>query len=99
MLTDMLNEYPKLSKYFDMNNSEIDSFLTNFAPKNTNNMNYSKLNSNKAKIPVSNDLKKLQFYVIITRPRTLLLFYEDKNNVLDDFSFLNRIIKWYNKIF
>ena len=60
MLTDMnfLNEYQKLSKYFDMNNSPIDAFLTNFAPKNTNNMNYSKINSNKAKIPVSDDLKK-----------------------------------------
>ena len=60
MITDMnfLNEYPKLAKYFDMNNSEIDAFLTNFAPKNTNNMNYSKMNSNKVKIPVSEDLKK-----------------------------------------
>ena len=60
MLTDMnfLLEYPKLTKYFDMNNSEIDAFLTNFSPKNTNNMNYSKITSNKAKVPVSEDLKK-----------------------------------------
>ena len=47
----------KLSKYFDMTN-DIDAFLTNFAPRNTNNYSYSKLNSNKVKIPVSDDLKK-----------------------------------------
>ena len=60
MKTDMdfLNEYPKLSKYFDMNNSEIDAFLTNFSPRNTSNYSYSKINSNKVKIPINEDLKK-----------------------------------------
>ena len=55
---DFLKNIPKLSKYFDMNNSEIDAFLTNFAPKNRSNLSYSKINNNKAKIPVSDDLKK-----------------------------------------
>ena len=41
-----------------MNNGEIDAFLTNFEPKPSNNLNYIKFNSNKAKIPVSEDLKK-----------------------------------------
>ena len=50
-----LNEYPKLSKYFDMYNSDIDAFLTNFSP---NTYNYSKINNNKVKIPVSDDVKK-----------------------------------------
>ena len=53
-----LNDYPQLSQYFDMNNSEIDAFLTNFAPNNSNNTSYSKINSNKVKIPVSDELKK-----------------------------------------
>ena len=44
MINDMafLKDYPQLSKFFDMNNSEIDTFLTNFAPKNSSNANYSK---------------------------------------------------------
>ena len=54
---DFLNE-PNLQKYFDMNNSEIDAFLTNFAPRNNININYSKINSGKAKIPVTDDLYK-----------------------------------------
>ena len=60
MRTDMnfLNEYPKLSKYFDMNNSEIDAFLTNFSPNSNRNFSYSKINSNKVKIPVNDDLKR-----------------------------------------
>ena len=61
MRTDMnfLNESPKLSKYFDMNNTEIDAFLTNFSPRSTNNYSYSKINSNKVKIPINDDLKKI----------------------------------------
>ena len=53
-----LNEIPQLSKYFYMNDTEIDPFLTNFAPKNITNKNYSKFNSSKVKIPVSENMKK-----------------------------------------
>ena len=52
-----LNEYYKLSNFFDMHNSDIDAFLTNFSPNNKNN-NISKFNNNKVKIPVSEDLQK-----------------------------------------
>ena len=53
-----LNDFPQLSKYFDMNYTEIDPFLTNFAPKSSSNYNYSRINSHKVKIPVSDDLHK-----------------------------------------
>ena len=50
-----LKNYPGLQKYFDMNNSEIDAFLTNFSPNQ--NMNYSRINNNKAKVFVSDELQ------------------------------------------
>ena len=54
---DFLKDYPQLKQYFDMNNSEIDAFLTNFSPGIRTNANYSKLNYNKVKISVSEELK------------------------------------------
>ena len=53
-----LKECQGLQKYFIMNNGEIDAFLTNFAPRTNSNESYSKINSNKAKIPVSEELNK-----------------------------------------
>ena len=53
-----LKDYRILEKYFAMNNGEIDAFLTNFAPKKNSNEIYSKINKNKVKIPVSDDLNK-----------------------------------------
>ena len=53
-----LKEYQILQKYFIVNNGEIDAFLTNFSPKNNSNENYSKINSNKVRIPVSDELNK-----------------------------------------
>jgi uncharacterized protein YlxW (UPF0749 family) len=53
-----LKECQGLQKYFVMNNGEIDAFLTNFAPRTNSNESYSKINSNKAKIPVSEELNK-----------------------------------------
>ena len=55
---EFLKDDKYMKRYFDMNNGEIDAFLTNFEPKPSNNLNYIKFNSNKAKIPVSEDLKK-----------------------------------------
>ena len=72
-----LGESPKLAKYFDMNNYEIDAFLTNFSPSKAKNQAYSKLNNNKVKIPVSEDLKKA-----INQCRYILLqetFFENIN--------------------
>ena len=59
MKTDMdfLKHSKHMKKYFDMNNGEIDAFLTNFDSRPSNNLNYIKFNSNKAKIPVSQDVK------------------------------------------
>ena len=59
MKTDMdfLKQSKHMKKYFDMNNGEIDAFLTNFDSRPSNNLNYIKFNSNKAKIPVSQDVK------------------------------------------
>ena len=53
-----LKECQGLQKYFVMNNGEIDAFLTNFAPRSNSNESYSKINSNKVKIPVSEELNK-----------------------------------------
>lgn len=53
-----LKEYQILKKYFIVNNGVIDDFLTNFSPKNNSNENYSKINSNKVRIPVSDELNK-----------------------------------------
>ena len=47
-----------LEKYFVMNNGEIDAFLTNFAPRTNCNEIYSKINSYKEKISVSEELNK-----------------------------------------
>ena len=55
---DFLKQYKGMHKYFDMNNGDIDAFLTNFDSKPSNNLNYSKYISNKAKIPVSEQMKK-----------------------------------------
>ena len=74
-----LNDCPQLSKYFDMNNSEIDTFLTNFSPRNSSNANYSKMNSNKVKIPVSEDLKR-----VITQCRYYLMQENLFNNMRFD---------------
>ena len=77
-----LNEYPKLSKYFDMQNSDIDAFLTNFAP---NNNNYSKINNNKVKIPVSDDLKK-----VIEQCRYILIHETLLNNLKSNIEIINK---------
>ena len=53
-----LNDYPQLSQYFELNNSKIDPFLTNFASKNNSNINFDKINGSKVKIPMSEDLEK-----------------------------------------
>ena len=55
---DFLKQYKQLSKYFDMNNGEIDAFLTNFDSKPTNNIKYAKYINNKAKITVSEEMRK-----------------------------------------
>ena len=59
MKTDMdfLKNYPVMNKYFNMNNGMLDAFLTNFSPKPCDHPNYIKLNANKAKVPVSEELK------------------------------------------
>ena len=65
---EFFNDFPQLSKYFDINFSEIDPFLTNFETKSSNNMSYSKMNSHKIKISVSDDLLK-----VISQCRYILL--------------------------
>ena len=59
MKTDMnfLKSSKIMKKYFDMNNGEIDAFLTNFDSQPSNNLNYINYNSNKAKVPVSKEFK------------------------------------------
>ena len=79
---DFLKTDKYMKRYFDMNNGEIDAFLTNFESQPSNNMNYIKFNSNKAKIPVSEDLKKA-----IIKCRYILfqesIFDKMKNNVTE----------------
>ena len=53
-----LKQYKQMHKYFDMNNDEIDAFLTNFDSKPNNNAKYAKYISNKAKITVSDEMQK-----------------------------------------
>ena len=77
-----LNEFPQLSKYFDMNNSEIDPFLTNFSP---NSNNYSKINNNKVKIPVSDDLKK-----VIEQCRYILIHETFLSNLKSNIEIINK---------
>ena len=55
---DFLKQYKQMHKYFDMNNGEIDAFLTNFDSKPSNNIKYTKYLSNKAKITVSEEMQK-----------------------------------------
>ena len=55
---DFLKQYKQMHKYFDMNNGEIDAFLTNFDSKPLNNIKYNKYISNKAKITVSEEMQK-----------------------------------------
>ena len=43
---DFLKQYKQMHKYFDMNNGEIDAFLTNFDSKPSNNIKYTKYLSN-----------------------------------------------------
>ena len=97
MKNDMLflNEYPQLSKYFDINFNEIDAFLTNFAPKSSNNFNYSKINSHKAKIPVSDDLLKViyqcRYFLLQEGFFNDMKLLSDNNAVTDNYTY-NQII-------
>ena len=97
MKNDMLflNEYPQLSKYFDMNYNEIDAFLTNFAPKSSNNFNYSKINSHKVKIPVSDDLLKViyqcRYFLLQEGFFNDMKLLSDNNAVTDNYAY-NQII-------
>jgi len=82
-----LKECQRLQKYFIMNNGEIDAFLTNFAPRSNSNESYSKINSNKAKIPVSEELNKF-----INQCRYILIQESFFDNIRDggsqiDFNF------------
>ena len=97
MKNDMLflNEYPQLSNYFDMSFNEIDAFLTNFAPKSSNNFNYSKINSHKAKIPVSDDLLKViyqcRYFLLQEGFFNNMKLLSDNNAVTDNYAY-NQII-------
>ena len=94
MKTDMdfLKQSKHMKKYFDMNNGEIDAFLTNFDSRPSNNLNYIKFNSNKAKIPVSQDVKNS-----IMKCRYILLQEEifdkmknggfDRDNSINDYTY------------
>ena len=86
-----LNDYHELSKYFDMYNSDVDAFLTNFAPKNNN---YSIINNNKVKIPVSENLKK-----VIEQCRYILIQETFLNNLKNNIKIINNnqnILNNYN---
>lgn len=75
---DFLKECKGLQKYFVMNNGEIDAFLTNFAPRTNSNESYSKINSNKVKIPVSDELNKF-----INQCRYILIQESFFENIMD----------------
>ena len=69
---DFLKQYKLMYKYFDMNNGEIDAFLTNFDSKPSKNINYEKYVKNKARIPITDD--KLKEDIIECR---YILYKED----------------------
>ena len=92
---DFLKRSKHMKKYFDMNNGEIDAFLTNFDPKPSTNLNYLRFNSNKAKVPVSEEVKKS-----IMRCRYILLqeeiFDKMKNGSNERENSFNNIKDYYS---